>query len=222
MSIFGRFAEIVKANINDLLDKAEDPEKMLKQMVIEMEEAVNKATMALGKAIANEKTLQRQIARKKTKADGYNSKAADAVKAGRDDLARKALERKSILTKSAGELDVVFVEAGKTTEILRTQVDKLKSKLDEARMRESTLIARAQAAKAKKEIAQSISGIGSDAFSGFERFEQKIEKQESEAEAFEELAADSDMPLDRELEQLDMTKTVDDELAKLKESMGAS
>jgi len=222
MSIFGRFAEIVKANINDLLDKAEDPEKMIKQMVIEMEEAVNKATMALGKAIANEKTLQRQIEQKKSKAEGYNSKAADAVKAGRDDLARKALERKSILVKSVGELDVAFIEAGKTTEILRTQVDKLKSKLEEARMRESTLIARAQAAKAKKEIAQSISGIGSDAFSGFERFEQKIEKQESEAEAFEELAADSDMSLDRELEQLDMNKTVDDELAKLKESMGAN
>lgn len=94
MSIFGRMADIFKANINDLLDKAEDPEKMIKQMVIEMEEAVNKATLAVGSAIANEKSLEKQYNRQKVQSDDWQAKAIQAVNAGRDDLARQALERK--------------------------------------------------------------------------------------------------------------------------------
>lgn len=99
--IFARISDIFKANINDLLDKAEDPEKMIKQMVIEMEEAVNKATTAVGSAIANEKMLEKQHVEKKKLAGEWQQRAVKAVNAGRDDLARQALEKKNMLDRKS-------------------------------------------------------------------------------------------------------------------------
>lgn len=220
MGIFARISDIFKSNINDLLDRSEDPEKMLKQMVIEMEEAVNKATMAMGQALANEKTLQRQVEQKRREADEYQQKAVQAVNLGRDDLAKQALERKNQLTKAASDLEKPLIEAQSASTTLRAQLDKLKAKLEEARVRQSTLIARAQAAKAKKQVAQSLSGVGGDAFGKFEKFEQKIEKQEAEADAFSQMAGESTTTLDDELAKLSTTGAADSELAALKAQMG--
>jgi phage shock protein A len=102
---------------------------------------------------------------------------------------------------------------------MREQLNALKVKLEEARLRQSTLIARSQAAKAQKKIAQSFSGVGSDAFSKFEKYETKVEKLEAEAEAYEELSG-TDVSLDDELKQLSSSSTVDDDLLKLKAKMG--
>ncbi|MBL0332835.1 MAG: PspA/IM30 family protein [Chlorobiota bacterium] len=219
MSIFGRMADIFKANINDLLDKAEDPEKMIKQMVIEMEEAVNKATLAVGSAIANEKSLEKQYNRQKVQSDDWQAKAIQAVNAGRDDLARQALERKNSLTKNVEDLDKMLTESKGTSINLRGQLDQLKSKLDEARMRQSTLIARSQAADAKKQIAQTFSGIGSDAFSKFDRLEEKVDKKEAEADAFAQLAGEN-TSLDDQFKQLGSSGAVDAELEALKKQLG--
>ncbi len=213
--IFSRVTDIFKANINDLLDKAEDPEKMIKQMVIEMEEAVNKATTAVGTAIANEKHLERQHAEKTKMAEEWQQRAVKAVNVGKDDLARQALEKKNMFAKAAADLDPVLTEARKTSTALRGQLEQLKGKLDEARVRQGTLIARHQAAKAKKTIAQSISGIGDGAFANFDKYEQKVLKAESEAEAFSELAGET-TSLDDEFKKLEAGSGVDEELAMLK------
>jgi phage shock protein A len=214
-SIFSRVTDIFKANINDLLDKAEDPEKMIKQMVIEMEEAVNKATTAVGSAIANEKQVERQYTEKKKLADEWQERAVKAVNAGRDDLARQALEKKNMFAKAAADLEPIMTESKKTSTVLRGQLEQLKSKLDEARVRQGTLIARYQAAQAKKTISKSISGIGDGAFANFDRYEQKVLKEESEADAFSELAGES-TSLDDEFKKLEAGSGVDDELALLK------
>jgi len=218
MSIFARISDIFKANINDLLDKAEDPEKMIKQMVIEMEEAVSKAATAVGQAIANEKMLQKQVDDKKKAAEDWQKKAIQAVNAGRDDLAKQALEKKNSFTKAANDLEPLLIEARNTSANLRAQLDKLRAKLEEARLRQNTLIARSQAAKAKKQIAASVSGIGDDAFANFDKYEQKIIKQESEADALSELAG-QDTRLEDEFAKLDSGTAVDDELAQLKASL---
>jgi phage shock protein A len=213
--IFSRFTDIIKANINDLLDKAEDPEKMIKQMVIEMEEAVNKATTAVGSAIANEKSLERQYNDKKRLSDEWQTRAVTAVNAGRDDLARQALEKKNMFLKAATDLEGPLSEARKTSTTMRTQLDQIKAKLDEARVRQGTLIARHQAAKAKKMISQSLAGIGDGAFANFDRFEQKVLKAESEAEAYSELAGES-TSLEDQFAQLESGSSVEQELALLK------
>jgi phage shock protein A len=213
--IFSRITDIFKANINDILDKAEDPEKMIKQMVIEMEEAVNKATTAVGAAIANEKQLERQHVEKKKLVGQWQQRAVKAVNAGRDDLARQALEKKNMFEKAANDLEAPLVEAKKTALTMRSQLEQLKAKLDEARVREGTLIARHQAAKAKKQISSSLAGIGDGAFANFDKYEQKVLKTESEAEAMAELAGDT-TSLEDEFAQLEAGDDVEEELALLK------
>lgn len=219
MGIFARITDIFKANINDLLDKAEDPEKMIKQMVIEMEESVNKTTLAVAQAIANEVSLQKKLEKARKDSIEWEGKAMQALTANREDLAKAALERKALAERNQTDLVPLYEQAKSTTANLRIQLDKLKAKLDEARMRQSTLIARSQAAKAQKQIAQAMSGVGSDAFSKFDKFEQKIEKLEAEAVAFEQLAGEN-TSLDDQFKQLQSTSTVDNELLALKAKMG--
>ncbi len=219
MGIFARLSDIFKANINDILDKAEDPEKMIKQMVIEMEEAVNKATTAVGSAIANQKRLERQFKENKKLAEDWQNKAVQAVNAGRDDLASQALAKKTSYMTAATSLEPNVVEATKTAEQMKSQLMQLKAKLDEARVRQNTLIARSQAAKAKKQIAAAMSGVGGGAFGNFEKFERKIEDAEAEADAHVELTGQS-TSLDDEFKQLTTSTTVDDELAALKAQLG--
>lgn len=219
MGIFNRIADIFKANVNDALERAEDPEKMIKQMVIEMEESVNKATLAVAQAIANEKSLERKVEKAKKDAVEWEQKAMQALQANREDLAKAALEKKAISEKNASELVPIHQQAKTTSDKLRSQLNTLKSKLEEARSRQSTLIARSQAAKAQKQLAQSASGVGSDAFGKFDKYEQKIEKSESEAEAYEELA-DSNKSLDDEFKALGTSSSADSDLAALKAKMG--
>lgn len=219
MGIFDRISDIFKANVNDALDKAEDPEKMLKQMVIEMEESVNKTTLAVASAIANEKTLERKLIKARTESADWEQKAIQAVNANREDLAKAALQKKAIVDRNIADLTPIQISAKATSDKMRTQLDALKNKLEEARSRQSTLIARSQAAKAQKQIAQSFSGIGSDAFSKFDKFEGKIEKLEGEAEAFEQLGG-NDTRLEDEFKMLSTSSSVDSDLLQLKAKMG--
>ena len=219
MGIFSRIADVFKSNVNDALDKVEDPEKMLKQMVIEMEESVNKTTLAVAQAIANEKGLERKLEKARQDKDEWERKAIQALQAGREDLAKAALEKKAISERNFNDLQPIQVQARETANKLRQQLDQLKAKLDEARSRQSTLIARSQAAKAQKQIAQSISGVGSDAFGKFDKYETKIEKLEAEAQAFDELAG-ANTNLDMEFKKLSSSSTVDSDLLALKAKMG--
>ena len=219
--IFSRMADIVRANINDLLNCAEDPEKMIRQMIIEMEEAVNKATASVGTAVANEKRLERQHLNEKDQIENWHKKAELAVEAGEDDLARRALERKTAVQEAIGDLEAALNESQKTSTQLKQQLQQLKAKLDEARTRQGALIARRRAAEARKQIAQSISGVGDDAFSSFERFRTRVETEEAEADAHQEIVG-RDASLDTEFNKLERKQTVDAELDALKKKMGKS
>ena len=218
MGIFSRISDIFKANVNDALDKAEDAEKMLKQMIIEMEESVNKTTLAVANAIANEKSLQRKLEKARNDTAEWEKKAVQALQANREDLAKAALEKKSLCAKNVADLEPIYQTARATADKMREQLNTLKVKLDDARTRQSTLIARSQAAKAQKQIAQSMSGVGSDAFSKFDKYEGKIEQLESQAAAFETLAGE-DSSLDDEFKKLG-TASVDSDLLALKAKMG--
>lgn len=220
MGIFGRIADIFKANINDLLDKAEDPEKMIKQMVIEMQESVTKATSGLAQAMAQEKKLQRDYEKFLALSEDWKGKAAQALQAGNEDLARKALAKKAEADQQAMQYKQLYEQAAQTASTLKQQVDALKAKLDEAKMKEQTLIARSQAAKAQKEIAKNVGNFDySSVSSKFSKFEEKILKNEAEAQAFTELAGNN-TSLEDEFKALDKNAAVDDELEKLKKELG--
>ena len=217
--IFSRMADIVKANLNDLLTRAEDPEKMIRQMILEMEEAVNKATASVGTAVANEKRLERQYMEKQDQIEAWQKKAELAVEAGEDDLARRALERKSTIEEAARDLEAALDESRKTSTQLKQQLTQLKSKLDEARTRQGALVARRRAAEARKQIAKGLSGVGDDAFSSFDRFRQRIESEEAEADAHQAIAG-AEPSLEDAFSKLEKKGSVEDELKALKEKMG--
>ena len=215
---FARMTDIVKSNINELLDRAEDPEKMIRQMIREMEEAVSKATASVGTAVANQKRLERHWNEKLSLAADWQRKAERAVEAGEDDLARRSLERKAVMQKASDDLAPAMEETKRTAAQLREQLRELRGKLEEARNREGTLVARHQAAEARKKLAQSISGLGADAFSSFERFEQKVESGEAEADAHAEVAGEL-AEVERQVRRLEKTGEVEDELAALKQRL---
>ena len=210
-----RISDILKSNINEMLDRAEEPDKMIRQMIRDMEEAVGKATASVGTAVANNKRLERQFNDKQSQVDEWQRKAERAVATGEDDLARRALERKSMFAKAAGDLAPALEESKQTAEQLREQLRELKTKLEEARTRQGALVARHQAAVARKRLAQSISGLGEDAFSSFERFEQKVEESEAEAAAHAEINGEME-DIEKEIRQIDVDRSVDDELQALK------
>lgn len=220
MGIFSRIGDIIRANINDLLDKAEDPVKMIKQMVIDMQEAVTKATSGLAQAMAQEKKLQRDYEKFVAMSKEWENKAIAALQANNEDLARKALVKKAEADQQAATYKQMYEQAAQTAATLKMQVEQLKAKLDEARMKESMLIARSQAAKAQKEIAKNIGTFDSSSISSkFSKFEEKILKEEAEAQAFTQLA-EGNISLDEEFKSLEKNMMVEDEIEKLKAKLG--
>ena len=219
MSIFKRISNVFRSNVNSALDNIEDAEKMLKQMVLDMESSINKATTAIAQAIANEKNLQRKMETAQKNSKEWEGKAMQALSAGREDLARQALERKALEDKNLQELVPLHAQAAETSKKLREQLSQLKAKLDEAKNRQSTLIARSQAAKAQKQINKSLSGIGTDSFADFDKYEQKIMGLEAEASAYEELAGEN-TSLDMEFKKLSSNSDVEANLLAMKQKMG--
>ncbi len=218
MSIFLRVTDIFKANVNDMLDRMEDPEKMVKQMIIEMEEALVKATSALARAMANEKNLQKQQAVAAEQSRQWEDKAALALKAGNSDLAKQALSRKVTYDGQVQQYQGMVTQASNTTSQLRMQLDTLKAKLDEARMKQSTLVARAQTAKTQKEFSTILgTTVGQGAFAKFDKMEKKIEGMEAEAQAYSELSGEG--PADDPFRTMEKDQQVDAEMAKLLEKM---
>ena len=213
--MFARMTDILRSNLNEALDRAEDPEKLIRQMIREMEEAVNKATASVGTAVANQKRLERQHDERAQQVDDWQRKAERAVEASEDELARRALERKTVLQRAVDDLAPAVEESRRTAQQLREQLRELKGKLEEARTRQGTLMARHRAAEERKKLAQSIHGLGEDAFSSFERFEQRVEETEAEAEAHDEVKSDLD-DVERRVRDLDRGAAVEDELKALK------
>jgi phage shock protein A len=222
MGIFGRIADIFKANVNDTLDKLEDPEKMIKQMVIEMQEAIAKATSGLATAMAQEKKLERDYNGHVEQAKNWEQKAMTALNAGNEDLARQALAKKAEADSMAKQYEGMFTQARDVSSKLKAQVEGLKAKLNEAKMKESTLIARNQSAIAQKQIAKQVGSFdASSSFAKFDKWEEKIMKNEAEAQAFTELSGDSATSLNDDFKKLEQSTQVDDELAKLRAKLNA-
>ncbi|GIV40209.1 MAG: phage shock protein A [Thermonema sp.] len=222
MGIFKRIADIFKANVNDALDKAEDPAKMIKLMVIEMQESLTKATASLAKAMAQERKLKNEYEKYLNLSEQWKQKAAAALQQGREDLARQALQKKALCDQNVAQYKQMYEAAAQQTAQLKETVDKLKAKLDEARAKESMLLARSETAKAQKEIVKQIGGVDtSSIFAKFDKFEEKILEQEAEAQAYSELASDNMNSLEDEFKQLNAGSQVDDELAKLKAELNA-
>ena len=223
MAFFERIADILKANINDMIDKAEDPVKMVKQLIIEMEEQVDEATRALGQAMGSQKVAAKELADAKAKVADWNDKAKLALKNGDETLARKALDIKVGLEGQVEQLQASYDGITAQVDKLKDQVQTLKMKRDEARARQNVLIARAKMAEAATNVATSISAATTEsAFAKLDKLEKKIVQQEATAEAFTELHGNTveQASVADEFEQLQHKDAVDSELERLKAELG--
>ena len=221
MGLFSRISDIISANLNEMTESFEDPEKMLKQAIREMEESIADATRETAKVLASDKLLARELANNEHHAREWQRKAEQAVSAGDDNLARKALSRKQEHQKLVTALQDQLTAAQDASRILRHQLEGMQAKLSEAKRNLSTLSARNRAADFKKKMnspATSLDTGGTDdAFAKFERLREKVERAEAEADALAELRGNKCI-IEDHAHHLDESTgdEIDDELQALK------
>ncbi len=223
MSLFSRVSDIINANVSDMLDRAEDPEKMVKMLIFEMEEQITIAREGVAKAIAGEKKLEANLLKNRGLADEWHAKAEAAVARDDEDLARKCLARKKEHEQIAESLQPQWETARKTSDALKSDLRRIEEKLDEAIRRRDSLIARQMAAEASREVqgvAPTMNRVQRN-FDKFDRMERKIEGMEAEAAAYAELS-DLSTDLDREVERAQRDAEVEMELAALKQQAKAN
>lgn len=219
MAIFQRISDLFKSNVNDLIDRAENPEKMVKQIIIDMEEQVRDATQALGQAMGSEKQALKQLNAAKQSSADWEAKAKMALQSGNQELAKKALANKVAVDNNIATFEQSYNTISAQVAELKDRVATLRSKLEEARTRQNMLIARAKMADAQKNVATSLSGTDTtSAFSKLEKMERRVESKESEAEAFAEMSGDTTFAKD-EFKELETNNAVDEELARLMAEM---
>jgi len=224
MGIFSRLGTLIKSNINDLITKAEDPEKMLTQVLIEMTQQLTEAKKAVAVAIADEKKLQKQYTQEADKAKEWERKAMVAVRGGDDNLARQALARKQEHETIASQFQQQWLAQKQAVEKLKDALRLLNNKIEEAKRKKNILIARKKRAEAQQQIANTMQGLGdTSAFDTFDRMAERIQLMEAEAEAGAELAGElSGDTLESKFLALEQggAGSEDDALSELKAKMG--
>jgi phage shock protein A len=191
MGIFSRLGTLIKSNINDLISKAEDPEKMLGQVLMEMQTQLVEAKKAVAVAIAVEKKLQKQYTAELDKGKEWERKAMVAVRAGDDGLARQALTRKQEHETISGQFQQQWISQKQAVDKLKDALRLLNNKIEEAKRKKNILIARKKRAEAQQQIANTMQGLGdTSAFDTFDRMAERIALMEAEAEAGAELAGE--------------------------------
>ncbi len=223
MGLFKRISDIVSANINELTEQFEDPEKMLKQAIREMEESIAEVTTQTARAMANEKNLSRELKRNRGQQEQWQSRAEQAVEAGDDSLARKALARKNEHAQVVTALEDQLEAAQEASGTMKHQVAAMKAKLAEAKRNLTTLSVRQRAANFRKKLDSQAAGVSTDvddnAFAKFDRLKSKVEQAEDEAEAIAELRAEQAGGTVEDLDIPDDELDVSAELADLKKKL---
>lgn len=212
MGIFDRLKTVISSNINDLINKAENPEKMLNQLIVDMNQQMLESKKSVAMAIADEKKLERELLEQKRVAGEWERKAIIAVKANRDDLAKEALGRKQEAENYYSQLKPQWDSQKAAVEKLKETLRQLQNKIDEASRKKNILVARAKRAEAQEKIHKTMSSISgsTSAFDTFDRMAKKVDELEARADAQGELA------------DLSQSASLENEFAKLEASGAGS
>jgi phage shock protein A len=225
MGIFSKLSTLIKSNINDLINRAEDPEKMLNQIILDMRDQLAKAKREVAAAIADEHKLRGQLEDEFKQAKEWENRAMLAVKEGRDDLAKQALMRHQEHAERAKQLDETWRAQSAETEKLRGSLRQLNEKIEEAKRKRNLLIAKQKRAQAQRKIHETMSGLSdTSAFEAFNRMADKIEETERKslaaAQIDEDLTHDSLEDQFKQLESGGASGQVEGRLLELKRQMG--
>jgi phage shock protein A len=216
MGILDRLSTLVKSNVNDLIDQMQDPGKEIDQLVLDMEDSLRQARSEVATCMAEEKRLGKQIEDLAAEAKAWEERAARAVQAGDDALAKEALRRKAQKEADRIEAEKAAAEQKVQIESLKAGLRALELRVQDVKLRQGTLREKARAAKGQSPV-----GTGTSAFADFERMSGKIDALEAEASLTDELRGTTPERLaaERKLEKLDQDKSVDDALAALKKKL---
>ena len=225
MGIFQKLSTVIKSNINDLISRAENPEKMLNQIILDMRDQLSKAKREVASAIADERKLKSQLDTEVKQARDWQHRAMLAVKEDRDDLAKQALMRQKEHTDRAHVLQQTWEAQASETEKLKGSLRQLNDKIEEAKRKRNLLIAKQKRAQAQRRIHETMSGLSdTSAFEAFNRMADKIEEEErksvAQVEVTEALQGDT---LESEFLRLESGPggaDVEDQLLALKQEMG--
>ncbi|MEM0514310.1 phage shock protein PspA [Pseudoalteromonas sp. YIC-827] len=219
MGIFSRFADIVNSNINAILDKAEDPEKMVRLIIQEMEDTLVEVRSTSAKTLAEKKDLSRRLETLNKQVEQWQEKAELALSKDRDDLARAALIEKNKAAEAQVALEREMEHVEEHINKLQQEISTLQEKLSDAKARQKAIILRQRSVQSRLDIKKTLDGNKvQDALDKFERYETKIDGLEAQVESYE-LGQKS---LSDEIEQLEKDEKIDDELSALKAKMGKS
>ncbi len=221
MGLFGRLGTLIRSNINELINRAEDPEKMLTQVLVDMKGQLVEAKKQVAVAIADEKRIKKQYEAEVAKAADWEKKAMLAVRAGNDDLARAALARKTEHDELAATLKEQWEAQKQSVEHLKEALRGLDAKIEEAKRKRNILVSRQKRAQAQATINKTLSQLNStDSYdSTFARMDERVTQLEAEAEATAELGALPESSLESQFKALEAGSSVDSELEALKQKM---
>ena len=219
-NLFKRISDVLTANLNDLVDRVEDPERMIKQLIREMEENVNSAREGVIDALASEKQLAKELDSQRRQAEDWYNRARRALETGNETLAREALLRKKEHDGIAANLQASWESARRTSERLKAQLRALETKLEEARLKKSSLVARQRAAQAREQMDKVTDRFktGLDLDNSFGRMADKVGEMEARMEARAEVYGDYS-PAEREFLKMEVDAEVEAELAVLKKEI---
>ncbi|HKN66027.1 MAG TPA: PspA/IM30 family protein [Gemmatimonadaceae bacterium] len=225
MGLFDRLSTLLRSNINDLISRAEDPEKMLSQILVDMRSQLAKAKQQVATAIADEKRLRDQADGEYRQAQDWEKRAMLALQENREDLAKQALVRQSEHMTHAQQLEQTWESHRLETEKLKNSLRDLNDKIEEAKRKKNLLVARQRRAQAQKRIAETMSSLSEkSAFEAFARMEERIENNERQlkasAEIDEEISGDTLANQFKQLERGASSSSVDMRLMELKQKMG--
>jgi phage shock protein A len=214
MGFFDRLSRLLRANLNDLVSKAEDPAKILDQSVADMQADLIKLRQAVATAIASQKRIQNQAEQAESQARTWYERAELALQKGEEDLAREALSRRKTYTDTATALTNQLNSQAGQVETLKKSLLALEGKIAEAKTKKDMLKARASAAKAQEQLHSAVSNLGTNtSMAAFDQMEEKVQAMEASSQAMAELAG---ADLESQFASLEGGKDVDDELAALK------
>lgn len=219
MSLFKRINDNIRANLNALLDKAEDPAKLLNQYLMDMEDDIVDGESAVARQLVVVHKFKSQFDDASDMVAKREAQAMEALQKDREDLARRALEDKILHKSKADDYQIQYENGCATAEMLKSQLREMKDEYERLKAKRDTLLARAQAAKAQKDISSMAGSIGKDnSRRGFDRMEEKVLQMEAEAQVATEIVGTSPA-LDKELAALGGSENVDRELAELKKKL---
>jgi phage shock protein A len=215
MGIFSRTRDIIAANMTDLLDKAEDPAKMIRMIIMEMEETLVEVRASAARTIADQKEMRRQISKLERIQEGWTEKAELALSKGREDLAKAALQEKRKAGDMADQLNAEIQVLDDALRASEADIAKLQGRLREARTRQNAIAARLESAHNRAKLREMYAGPKVDeAFSRFDQLERRADFAEGEADALSLGAPPK--TLEEEIAELRNEEAVDAELAALK------